>query len=177
MAGHFQHSPAEGLQAMDAFWVGIGPAQRPNLQRVSRSIQSNLHGLDAVNARKRHLGTVWAGLQPYGDTREACCARRMALPVVHPQLSEIYWRKVEELSQTLADLEIRPAALDTIRGLIQSVTIHETADGMRIDLDGAITALVGLAQPGAEAVFAIGSVKVVAGGRNLRNLPDLRCSI
>jgi len=77
-----------------------------------------------------------------------------------------YRRKVEELSQTLADPEIRPAALETIRGLISAVTVHETAkDGIRIDLDGAITALVGLAQPEAEAFINAGSVKVVAGAR------------
>jgi hypothetical protein len=65
----------------------------------------------------------------------------------------------------LADPEIRPMALETIRGLIQSVTVHETASGVRIDLDGAITALVGLAQPGADAILRVGSVEVVAGGR------------
>ena len=82
---------------------------------------------------------------------------------LHPQLSEIYRRKVEELSQTLADPEIRPAALETIRGLISVVTIHETHDGTRVTLDGAITALVGLAQPEAEAFINSCSVKVVAG--------------
>jgi site-specific DNA recombinase len=82
---------------------------------------------------------------------------------LHPRLSEIYRRKVEELSATLTDPEIRPMALETIRGLIQSVTIHETDSSVRIDLEGAITALVGLAQPGADAVISAGSVKVVAG--------------
>jgi site-specific DNA recombinase len=82
---------------------------------------------------------------------------------LHPQLSEIYRGKVEELSETLADPDIRQAALETIRGLISSVTIHEGEDGVRIDLEGAITALVGLAQPGAEVTLSSGSVKVVAG--------------
>jgi len=72
---------------------------------------------------------------------------------------------VQELSDTLADPDIRQAALETIRGLITSVTVHEEQDGVRIDLEGAITALIGLAQPGAEAVLSGGSVKVVAGGR------------
>lgn len=71
-------------------------------------------------------------------------------------LSEIYRRRVEGLSETLADPEIRPMALDTIRGLVQSVTVHETARGVRIDLEGAVTALVGLAQPGAEAIIGSG---------------------
>ena len=81
----------------------------------------------------------------------------------HPQLSELYRQKVDALSQTLADPEIRPMALETIRGLISAVTIHETNEGTRVILDGAITALVGLAQPEAEAFINSGSVKVVAG--------------
>lgn len=83
---------------------------------------------------------------------------------LHPQLSEIYRRKVEEVSKTLADPEIRPMALETMRGLIQSVTVHETSERVRIDLAGSITALVGLAQPGADAILRVGSVEVVAGG-------------
>ncbi len=77
----------------------------------------------------------------------------------------MYRRRVEELSQTLADPEIRPMALKTICGLIQSVTVHETDSGVQIALEGAITALVGIAQPEAEFVLSSGSVKVVAGSR------------
>ena len=68
---------------------------------------------------------------------------------LHPQLSEIYRRKVEELSETLQDPDIRQTALETIRGLITAVTIYEDEDCVRIDIEGAITALIGLAQPGA----------------------------
>lgn len=52
---------------------------------------------------------------------------------------------MDELSKTLAEPEIRAMALETTRGPIQSVVVHEKADGVRIDLAGAITALVGLA--------------------------------
>lgn len=55
-------------------------------------------------------------------------------------------------------------ALETIRGLIDAVTVHELEGGVRIDLDGAITALVGLAQPEAGAFLCGGSVTLVAGG-------------
>lgn len=80
------------------------------------------------------------------------------------------------MSETLTDPEIRPMALDTIRGLIETVTIHETESGTQIDLEGAITALVGLAQPEAEPYIGGCSVKVVAGGSNRRCLPEMRCS-
>ena len=88
---------------------------------------------------------------------------------LHPQLSEIYRRKVEQLSESLADPEIRPMALETIRGLIETVTINDTDSGVQIDLGGAITALVGLAQPDARAFITDSSVKVVSGvGYDLR---------
>jgi hypothetical protein len=96
---------------------------------------------------------------------------------LHPQLSELYRQKVGELAKTLADPEIRPMALETIRGLISSVTIHETEGGVRVELEGAITALVGLAQPEAEAFINSGSVKVVAGARHAFCLPTSARSI
>ena len=142
-------------------------AVRARLTSERGQIMRKLEGLyDAIAD-----GLRTAGLKTKLEDMEAQLAiidAKLAAPApspvrLHPQLSEIYRRKVEELSQTLADPEIRPAALETIRGLIQSVTIHETDSGVRIELDGAIIALVGLAQPGAEAILDRGSVKVVAG--------------
>jgi len=143
-------------------------AARARLTSERSQITRRLDGLyDAIAD-----GLRTAGLKTKLEEMEAQLAEvdaKLAAPApspvrLHPQLSEIYRRKVADLSATLADPEIRPAALETIRGLISAVTIHETADnGIRIDLDGAITALVGLAQPEAEAFIGSGSVKVVAG--------------
>jgi len=65
---------------------------------------------------------------------------------LHPNLSELYRRKVAELAITLSDPEIRTQSLETIRGLIESVTVQITAEGTRLELEGALTAMVGLAQ-------------------------------
>ena len=102
------------------------------------------------------------------EARRAELESKLAAPLpspvrIHPNLSEIYRRKVEELAQTLADPDIHIAALDSIRSLIETVTVYETDDGVQIALEGAITALIGLAQPGADLSFNQGSVKVVAG--------------
>jgi len=59
------------------------------------------------------------------------------------------------LSETLADPEVWPVALDTIRGLIEAMAVHDPDDGVRIDLNGAITAFVELAR--AETKTFIGS--------------------
>ena len=142
-------------------------AARARLATERTQITRRLDGLyDAIAD-----GLRTAGLKSKLEDMEAQLAEvdaKLAAPApspvrLHPQLSEMYRRKVEELSQTLADPEIRPAALETIRSLITAVTIHETDQGTRVTLDGAITALVGLAQPEAEAFMSSGSVKVVAG--------------
>ncbi len=141
---------------------------RARLTSERAKITRRLDGLyDAIadGLRTAGLKTKLEDMEAQLVEVDAKLAEPAPSPVrLHPQLSEMYRQKVEELSQTLADPEIRPAALETIRGLISAVTVHETADGgIRIDLNGAITALVGLAQPEAEAFINSGSVKVVAG--------------
>ena len=144
-------------------------AERARLETEQKQVTRRLDGLyDAIAD-----GLRTAGLKTKLEDMEAKLAEidaKLATPApspvrLHPQLSAIYRQKVEALSQTLADPEIRPMALETIRGLISAVTIHETDEGTRLILDGAITALVGLAQPEAEAFINSGSVKVVAGAR------------
>ncbi|WP_323041522.1 recombinase family protein [Gemmobacter sp.] len=96
---------------------------------------------------------------------------------LHPNLSEAYRRKVSELSDLLRDPETAVPALEAIRGLIARVKVHETAEGVRIELEGVITALIGLAQGGTaksplESGLDVRSVEVVAGARsNLHLLP------
>ena len=58
--------------------------------------------------------------------------------------------------------------METIRGLITSVTVHATAEGIKLELEGALSALAGLAQGGTaksplgSGLYA-GSVLLVAG--------------
>lgn len=110
------------------------------------------------------------------EARKVELESRLAAPLpspvrLHPGLSELYRKKVEELAQTLADPAIRTAALEIIRGLITSVTIHEMEAGIKIELEGAITAMIGLAQPYAARLLDHCSVEVVAGARFQKYLP------
>ena len=95
---------------------------------------------------------------------------------LHPNLSELYRRKVTELAATLNDPAIRTPALETVRGLIERVTVHmDDSDAVTLELDGALTAMLELAQPGALRDGEACSAKVVAGARNQRNLPQPKC--
>ncbi len=88
---------------------------------------------------------------------------------LQPNLSELYRSKVSDLAQVLSDPSIRTGALEIIRGLIERVTIQHDRDGVQIELEGALTAMIGLVQNDKSRLAAAGSVKVVAGGRSRRS--------
>ncbi len=142
-------------------------AKRGTLEKERIQLQRMIDGLyDAIadGIRTPGLQAKLEGMETDLADLDARLAAPAPSPVrFHPNLSDIYRQKVTDLAQTLSDADIRPMALDAIRSLIQSVTIYETESGTEIELDGAITALVGLAQPEAEAMISSCSVKLVAG--------------
>ncbi len=94
---------------------------------------------------------------------------------LHPNLAELYRRKVSALEAALADPEIRDEALAILRPLIEKVVLHPIEGGFEIELVGEIVAMVALGQnadpPKAKRAAldeaARCSVKVVAGARSL----------
>ena len=97
---------------------------------------------------------------------------------LHPNLSELYRRKVEALAESLSDPAIRPAAIDTIRNLIEAVTVYiDDAGDVTLALDGALSAMIDASQPGVLRGVDAGSVKVVAGTGYRRDLPAPFCIV
>ena len=83
---------------------------------------------------------------------------------LHPGLSDLYRKKVAALSEALQDASIRGRALYVLRGLIECVTVGSDEAGQPVlQLEGAITAMIEEAQPGALGSVDHGTVKVVAG--------------
>jgi DNA invertase Pin-like site-specific DNA recombinase len=167
---------------------GAESADRSRLASERSQIARKLEGLyDAISE-----GLRTAGLKDRLEDLEARLAEldaKLKAPApspirLHPNLTEIYRRKVGDLAATLSDPEIRTSALETIRGLITRVTVCDGADGITLQLEGALTAMIGLAQNdksppggGLDADVLARSVKVVAGARNRRNLPNLQCNV
>jgi site-specific DNA recombinase len=85
---------------------------------------------------------------------------------LNPNLSELYRRKVTELAITLADPAIAQPAREVVRGLIERVSVRWEEGQVVVALDGALTAMIGLATnakgPAVAGPFG-SSVKVVAG--------------
>ena len=103
-------------------------------------------------------------------------------PRLHPNLAELYRRKVEDLHAALSDPGVRTEAADILRGLIEAINVRPIEGGAEIELVGDIAQMVKVAEssvstskkaaPGGAAVQAsfTSSAKVVAGARNHRQL-------
>jgi hypothetical protein len=95
---------------------------------------------------------------------------------VHPNLPELYRRKVSELEQLLEAGTERDEARDLIRSMIDRVVLtpRKTASGLDATLYGelgAILAICAVATTGTTAPTTRGSqLSVVAGARNHLNL-------
>jgi site-specific DNA recombinase len=166
------------------------------VNRLSRDREVDLglqrRELDDVNRKLRGLidaiaeGLRGPGLQAKLDELESRKARLEAelaaapppSPRLHPNLAEIYRRKVVDLQAAMADPKTHTEAREILRGLIERVVLHPADNGFEIELVGEIAAMVDLgaqnkkAGPEGSAVPDPyrRSVKVVAGEGNHRQL-------
>ena len=152
-------------------------AGRAGKERELAEVTRKLKGLVDALAE----GYRVPGLQQRLDELEA---RRSALeqeleapapsPVrLHPNLAQVYRRKVERLHEALADPALRDEALGLLRGLIERVVLHPADEGQEVEIVGEIVRMVELGRDAKQAALdaeAACSVKVVAGARNTLHL-------
>lgn len=135
-------------------------AERTKLDAELLQLDRRIDGLyDAIadGLRTSGLKERLEGMEARRSEIQRILASPAPSPVrLHPNLADAYRRKVSALSETLANPSIRPKAVDTIRGLITSVTVRVDGDETVLELDGAITAILELAQPGSSAVVVAG---------------------
>lgn len=145
---------------------GSETADRSRQQRERGQLARKLDGLyDAVadGLRTPGLKERLEEMERRLAQLDAALATPAPSPVrLHPNIGQVYRKKVTELSAALDNPDIRAPAIEAIRSLIEQVTISDGAAGATLDLEGAITAMVDLAQPLAGEVDHC-SVKVVAG--------------
>jgi hypothetical protein len=92
-------------------------------------------------------------------------ARQGPAPVVqkvsvHPNLAAIYRRKVEELESLLVDTDCRDEAIQTIRSMIESITLTPRQNGPGLDalLKGDLAHLLMLCVTGSRQTKAPGDI-------------------
>ncbi len=87
------------------------------------------------------------------------------MPVLHPGLAEVYWRKVAELTDALSDEGRSAEAAEAIRTLLQEIRLVPQGDGLAIELVGALAGLLSLqnARSPGEVISGARQLTVVAG--------------
>ncbi|WP_170791756.1 hypothetical protein [Ruegeria lacuscaerulensis] len=91
---------------------------------------------------------LWADVLASGDKtlQPALCRFVHYLNRQGVNLSELYRSKVADLAKALSDPSIRTGALEIIRGLIERVSVQHKQDSVQIELEGALSAMIGLTQ-------------------------------
>ncbi len=140
-------------------------ARRRELDEVSRKLDGLI---DAIAEGLRSPG-LQAKLEELEQRKQAIEAsfgeERPPAPRLHPNLAELYRRKVEWLHQAIADPASRTEAIEILRGLVDSVTLTPIEKGFEIELVGEIVKMIALPDKsgGAKVGEFASSVKVVAG--------------
>ena len=160
---------------------GEADAERRRAEKRKGEIERQLDGLITAIAE----GLRSPGLQQRLDALEAerrqidaTLAAPAPSPVrLHPDLAELYRKKVQALHEALHDPATEAEALEIVRSLIEQVIVRpRQGGGVEVELVGEIAAMVEVAQaagggpnakaaPGRAALDDLGrrSVKVVAG--------------
>ena len=105
-------------------------------------------------------------------------------PRLHPNIAEVYRRKVEELHSALREEDAGPAR-ELIRGLVEAIVLIPESGRLRIEVRGELAAILRLSgcanakAPAGGPELLAEQIKMVAGVRNHREMRefDLRLSL
>jgi site-specific DNA recombinase len=136
-------------------------------QQIERLVDAIAEGTPAAAVRDR-----LASLEKRRLTLEADSATATApAPRLHPNLAELYRRKVAGLIDAL-NQEDAGDARALVRSLVEAVTLHPDGDHQRVEVRGELATILALATGGSNAKSATESgalavqMKMVAGTRN-----------
>jgi site-specific DNA recombinase len=148
--------------------AGVTGAKR-ELERVKREIQKVIDAIvDGVKGSelKDRMAQLQERKQALLKQIETACEPP---PLLHPSMADLYRTKVEGLAAALHREDTRPAASDTLRGLIDSIVLAPEAGQLRIELRGNLAAMLTAAQKttrSPESGDLMVPVQLVAGARN-----------
>jgi site-specific DNA recombinase len=109
------------------------------IAQVIRAIREGFAGpelkatMNALQARKVELDGQLAATQ-------------VPVPLLHPNMADVYRAKVEELRACLEREDSRAQAAEAIRALIEGIVLTPEGDGLKIVLKGNLAAMLGAAQ-------------------------------
>ena len=135
--------------ASNAAWTSLPGVTRPNPGCVRDQLRH-------LEARKRALAA---------DLK----ARQSDLEIaIHPNLPDLYRRKVTRLQQVLVDETTRPQAIEIIRSLINRIEVHPDQEHCDVITVGELAQILAFAQQKTTAASSGdgGTLLMVAGARN-----------
>jgi DNA invertase Pin-like site-specific DNA recombinase len=146
------------------------------LQQVERRIQKLVTAIaegeppQALLEELRRLETEQAELAHQVES-----APKDPQPLLHPNISEIYRRKVADLHRLLDGSDTGDEAMAPIRALIDRIVVTPEDDELRVDLYGELATILqfasGKEKPAAEVRDGLAQLKLVAGAGFNSKLP------
>ncbi len=103
--------------------------------------------------------------------------------VIHPNLAEVYRRKIADLNNVLHDKGTAPEAFELIRSLIADITLTPENGQLRIDLRGELAGILNLCSESKKPASRLGDgleqIKMVAGAGFVEDptMPELRKAV
>ncbi len=138
------------------------------LQQIERRIQKLVSAIaegEPPQALLEELRRLEAEQGEFADRLES--APKDPQPLLHPNMSEIYRRKVADLHRLLDDSDTQHEAMAAIRALIDHITLTPEDGKLRIDLYGELATILqfaaGKEKPAAEVRDGLVQLKLVAG--------------
>jgi len=145
-------------------------AKKTELARIERQIDKLVTAI-ADGADALALNAKIKELEGRKENIEEELARTPddPLPLLHPNMAELYRRKIAALTTLLQDPESRDEAFEIIRSMIDEVRLVPEGDKLRIDLTGELAGILSLCQeskkPGHDGQAHAEQIKMVAGAR------------
>ena len=89
-------------------------------------------------------------------------------PLLHPNLAEVYRKKVENLREVLDDDDTRPEATSILRDLVDEIRLHPEENALKIELIGDLARILSFANQNPRRNKTAGvEITLVAGARYL----------
>jgi len=130
-----------------------------DIQRVIEAIKAGVPGT-AVKEEMATLEDRRIDLQNQLESTPA------PMPRLHPNLAEVYRRKVANLAEALNEENTRADAAQTIQELIEEVRLVPENGTLKIELFGQLAALISLTNKNPRSKETGAQVTLVAGARN-----------
>jgi hypothetical protein len=147
-------------------------ARRKELEKVDRGIERCVAFITEGDGDPSAVRTKLAELEAHKRTLERALCNADPTPEleIHPNVAELYRRKVIDLQSVLTDETGRPQAMEIVRSMIDRIEVSagETRGDPQVLLVGALASILGFATAGrndkAAAVGGgVGRVLMVAG--------------